>query len=189
MSGHVKFPRARAIEVAREICAALKPVTTHLIVAGSLRRRKEAVGDVEIVYVPTWLEKQVGLFPGEVEPIDQAARVIEELRELDIIRPRLMQANQTFWGPKNKLAEHVPTGIPVDLFATAEDCWWNYVVCRTGGQISNQQIASAAIQKGWKWHPYRDGFTDQSGRVVKVTSERDVFELVGLPYLEPWDRP
>lgn len=189
MGGNQKYPRAQAVEVAREICAALKPVTTRLIVAGSLRRRKELVGDVEIVYVPTWMEKQVGLFQGDIEPVDQAARVIEELRSRDIIRPRLTQNNATFWGPKNKLAEHEATGIPVDLFATAADCWWNYVVCRTGGRISNEQIACAAIQKGWKWHPYRDGFTDQSGRVVKVRSERDVFELVGLAYLEPWDRP
>lgn len=184
-----RIPRAQAIAVARELCEAFKPVTTRLVVAGSLRRRKETVGDVEIVYVPTWLEHQVGLFPGDVEPVDQAARVIDELRQRDVIRPRLGQLNQTLWGPKNKLAEHVTTRIPVDLFATAEDCWWNYLVCRTGGRETNERIATAALAKGWKWHPYRDGFTDERGRVVPVKSERDVFELVGLEYLEPWDRP
>ena len=189
MSGTTKVPRAQAIAVAREICAALKPVTSHLIVAGSLRRMKDMVGDVEIVYVPTWIEEQTGLFPGDVEPVDQAERVIDELRARDILRPRLGPCNITTWGPKNKLAIHTSTRIPVNLFSTASDCWSNYLVCRTGGQVTNQQIAAAALRKGWKWHPYRDGFTDQAGRVVPVTCEQDVFSLVGIEYREPKDRP
>ena len=37
-------------------------------------------------------------------------------------------------------------------------------------------------------NPYGAGFTDGHGNLVPVTSERDVFELVGLKYLEPWER-
>ena len=52
MSGKQKFPRAAALAVAKELCDALKPLAEKLIVAGSLRRRKQEVGDVEIVFVP-----------------------------------------------------------------------------------------------------------------------------------------
>lgn len=47
----VKFPRSVAIEVARGLCAVLKPAMERLIVAGSLRRRKPEVGDIKILYV------------------------------------------------------------------------------------------------------------------------------------------
>ena len=50
--GKVTFPRAVAIQVARELCEALKPHCERLIVAGSLRRGKQEVGDVEILYIP-----------------------------------------------------------------------------------------------------------------------------------------
>lgn len=39
------------MNVAAELCAALKPVCERLILAGSLRRRKPTVGDVEILYI------------------------------------------------------------------------------------------------------------------------------------------
>ncbi len=47
-----KYPRADAIAVARELCAVLKPVAARIIVAGSLRRQRPMVGDVEILYIP-----------------------------------------------------------------------------------------------------------------------------------------
>ncbi|MDE2021280.1 MAG: hypothetical protein KGJ13_13170, partial [Patescibacteria group bacterium] len=80
------------------------------------------------------------------------------------------------------------SGIPVDFFSTAESSWFNYLVCRTGGADNNCQIALAANRKGWKWNPYGAGFTDQHGQMVPARQERDVFELVGLPYRDPWDR-
>jgi len=59
MSAKVKYPRMAALSVAKELCDLLKPVTQRLIVAGSLRRRKEQVGDVEIVFIPKWEHRQV----------------------------------------------------------------------------------------------------------------------------------
>jgi len=90
----------------------------------------------------------------------------------------------------------VPSGIPVDLFATTEECWYNYLVCRTGGKETNLAICRAANAKGWSWTPYGPGFTCHPGEVSPeeyteqhlVHSEREVFEFVGLPYLEPRDR-
>jgi hypothetical protein len=50
----------------------------------------------------------------------------------------------------------------------------------------------AAQAKGWKWNPYGSGFSRAVGlgrEVHQVTREQDVFAFVGLPYLEPWQRP
>lgn len=184
-----KFPRADALIVAREICHALKGVTTALIVAGSMRRRKEQVGDVEILYVPRFETPSVkeDLFTA-APPENLADGTLREMINLGIIIPRKNVRGSTTWGESNKLAMHVASGIPIDFFATRPKSWWNYLVCRTGGATTNMRIASAAIDKGWKWHPYGAGFSNQQGELVPVTSERDVFDLVDLPYLEPWER-
>jgi DNA polymerase/3'-5' exonuclease PolX len=50
------------------------------------------------------------------------------------------------------------------------------------------RIASAAQARGWKWNPCGAGFTDAKGEIIPVKSERAVFELLGLDYLEPWER-
>jgi DNA polymerase/3'-5' exonuclease PolX len=78
--------------------------------------------------------------------------------------------------------------MPVDFFATIDTSWYNYLVCRTGSKESNMRIAQAAQDKGWRWNPYGAGFSGPNGQTHQVTDERDVFEFVGLPYRDPWDR-
>ncbi|MDE2106676.1 MAG: hypothetical protein KGL39_56190 [Patescibacteria group bacterium] len=113
---------------------------------------------------------------------------LDQLLARGIIAKRQNVKGSNVWGEKNKLAIHISSSIPVDLFSTEPDFWFNYLVCRTGGAENNRQIAAAANRKGWTWNPYRSGFTDDEGRLVRVNSERDVFDLVGLPYRDPWDR-
>lgn len=82
----------------------------------------------------------------------------------------------------------------MDFFTATRDNWFNYLVCRTGGAENNVKICNAAIAKGWKWNPYGTGFSRENNRVIagidthQSESERDVFEFVGLKYLEPWER-
>jgi DNA polymerase/3'-5' exonuclease PolX len=188
MSDKKKFIWYMARDVAREMCDYLRPVTERLIVAGSLRRRNPLVGDVEILYVPK-------RGPGVRTDMFQMAKAqnltdlaLEQLIARGIITKRPNRNGAEAWGSKNKLAVHVATGIPVDFFSTEPSFWFNYLVCRTGPAESNMRIAAAAKRKGWKWNPYRAGFTDDHGEIVQVKAERDVFEFVGLPYREPCDR-
>lgn len=186
MSDKVKFPYADALAVARELCTALKPVTSRLIVAGSMRRRKEKVGDVEILFVPRFQAVPFDLF-GTVVQMSMADDALAGLLENGTLAKRLNVNGSEMWGEKNKLARHVASGIPVDLFSATEANWFNYLVCRTGPGPSNIAIASAAQRMGWQWNPYGVGFS-RDRAVHAVGSEREVFEFVGLPYREPWDR-
>lgn len=194
MSGHddgkkPRITRAAALIVAKEICDALKPHTTRLIVAGSLRRMKDMVGDAEILYVP---KITTGADPDDLfsmKDTNHADAAIAALEEFGIISKRLNVEGRTTYGPKNKLMMHERLGVPVDLFAATDENWWNYLVCRTGSSESNVKIATAAQRKGWKWNPYGSGFSNpDTGAVHIATSEEDVFKFVGLPYREPKDR-
>lgn len=188
LSDKPKFPRADAIAAAKEILEHFFSV--RVIIAGSLRRRKPMVGDIEIVYIPAIdrVPDNSDLFQTKEITLNRTDESIDAMLKSGLLARRSNVLGSTTWGDKNKLALHVASGIPVDFFATTERAWFNYLVCRTGGAENNVAIATAAHKKGWQWHPYSFGFTDDQGRPVHVTSEREVFESVGLPYLEPWER-
>lgn len=180
------YPRATAIAVAKQLCDVLTPFTHRLGVAGSLRRGKQSVGDVEILFIPKTDTVPDGLFDKMVVSLADAA--LDSLFRQGIIAKRKNSLGSEVWGAKNKLAVHLATGIPVDLFVATESNWWNYLVCRTGGAQTNVRIASAAQHIGWKWNPYGVGFSRPSGlgeEIHAVQSEREVFEFVRIPYLEP----
>lgn len=186
-----KFPRAAALEVARELCAGLKDCTTRLLVAGSLRRRKEEVGDVEILFIPIVAPRPdpTDLFGKEVQT-DLATRWINDHEQAGVLARRLKSDGTTTWGAQNKLALHVASGIPVDFFAGTLRNFPCLTVCRTGSAETNQRICNEAIKRGLRWQPYGEGFADRmTGTTLKICrSEQDVFAAVGLPYLEPWER-
>jgi DNA polymerase/3'-5' exonuclease PolX len=78
----------------------------------------------------------------------------------------------------------------VDFFLTTHEAWFNYLVCRTGSANSNMRIAVEARKRGYKWLPFGNGFEEIScgmpnGKIHQMNSEREVFEFVGLPFVEP----
>jgi DNA polymerase/3'-5' exonuclease PolX len=185
MSDKQRYPLADARAVAAVLCRALAPHCDRIEVAGSIRRQKPTVGDIELLFIPRFGARVVApeLFPRHC---DLAALAIDELLRSQVLGKRPNKLGGTAWGEKNKLAVHLPSGIAVDLFAATAHNWFNYLVCRTGGAESNRQIAMAAQAMGWKWNPYGSGF-EKLGSTERhvVTEERDVFAFVGLPYREP----
>lgn len=189
-SAKKKFPSEQAAAVAAEIVARLLPVCERIIVAGSLRRRKAEVGDVEILYIPRTAVRPLDFFA--TETVNLADEELARMLSCKLIEKRTNKLGSEVWGAKNKLARHAG-GIPVDFFSATAENWWNYLVCRTGGAENNVAIASAAQRKGWKWNPYGSGFS-RGGALAgesethAVTSEEEVFAFVGLPWREPWER-
>jgi len=192
--GKQKFPWVQAIEIALGLAKLLAPTCEKITVAGSLRRKKREVGDIELLYIPRLDEAKL---PGEMfaqAEQNMADLAIEQLITAGVLAKRVNVKGREMFGAKNKLMRHVPSGIPVDLFAASYYNWFNYLVCRTGGAENNIAICNAAIARGWQWNPYGPGFSrasagDEVAMDIQVMeSERDVFEFVGLPWLEPEDR-
>jgi DNA polymerase/3'-5' exonuclease PolX len=184
----VRYPYADALNIANDVVNLLTPSCERIIIAGSLRREKPDVGDIEILFIPKieivdspsdWFDK---------EAFDVADDKIKDMVKANVFKLRINKKGSYTFGQKNKLVTHVESGIPVDLFSATTENWFNYLVCRTGPAESNIAICNSAIAKGWKWHPYGEGFSNRHNVTVTVPSERAVFDFVGLPYKEPRDR-
>jgi len=173
----MKFDAQVARKVAEELVERLTPACERIEIAGSLRRRKPMVGDIELVCIPK--------YDGVLDMLDQAIRGLMFNGVLDY---RLNKGDIRTYGPKNKLLRHVPSGIGVDVFCTTPDCWAVTLFLRTGGAATNQRIATEALKRGWRFQAYGRGFTTPYGEVI-CHSEEDVFASLGLPYLPPERRP
>jgi len=185
-----KVPRADALAVAEELIAQFGPAFARVIVAGSIRRERPMVGDVEILFIPNFInDKPVDFFsaPPKVNLVD---RKLADLIAAGDLAKRANSKGAFTWGPENKLAIHTASGISVDFFETTADAWFNYLVCRTGGSKTNIAICEAARRKGWKWNPTGTGFSHLAtgDKSPVMESERAVFEFVGMEYREPKDR-
>lgn len=201
-----KFDARMALDVAGELCPLIMPLCEEgeparlIKVCGSLRRRKKMVGDIEIVFAPRMTcvrAVQRDLFgavlaPAVHEPVTHA--LLDELvRQGVLVKRQKSNGALTGWGPWNRFATHVESGVPVDFFGCTLASFWNTVTCRTGGAKTNTRICMAAQVKGWHWEPSPEeaGFQRLTGLGRErhaVQSEREVFEFVGMDYLEPWER-
>jgi len=181
-----KFAAGVAFQIADNLCFLLNPHCLKIAIAGSLRRQKSQVGDIEIVFIPKMRSVKIDLF--YVAEVPSPDDLFKLWLDSGVIAKRKNKLGHESWGPKNKLAVHVGSGIPVDFFTATEENWFNYLVCRTGSAENNIEIAKAAQAKGWMWQPYGKGFIDKSGEWHQPKSEEEVFTLVGLPYLAPKDR-
>lgn len=176
-----------ALPVALELCERMKPFVERFSIAGSLRRGKATVSDIEILFSPRMKIVQTDMFKpeamSEMEP--QFGVWLQE----GLICKRHNALGLASWGAQNKLAIHMASGIAVDFFTTNLDNWWVSLVIRTGGKDTNLKLTAGARKLGRTLHAYGCGVEDlKTGEVWPATSEEQVFEMCGIPFLLPHQR-
>src|SRR5262245_7828033 len=114
MSDKPRWPAASARKVADQLAAELAPRCEHIKVAGSLRRGKADVGDIEILYVPRMGQVRMPeeLFPQRGSLADE---LLDQWLAKRVLTKRPNVNGVPAWGPQNKFAVHVASGIPLDL--------------------------------------------------------------------------
>lgn len=192
MSDKPKIPLGEALPVADEIFKRFSPFCERIAVAGSIRRNRPYVGDIEILFIPRLEVKGEGLF-SEIpkEFWDLGSKALDWMVDSNYLTKRLSKTGHPAWGKEIKLAVHAASGVSVDFFSTDPDRWPVALAVRTGGKVSNTQVCMAAIRHGWHFEPFGKGFSGRGpnrGRYLQCYDERDVFEFVGLPFLPPEKR-
>lgn len=165
---------ATARAVVEDMADLLAPLCQKLEIAGSIRRGKPAVKDAELVVIP---------LPGLLNYTD-------EMVQRGLIDKALYgDAQSTRWG--NKYRGMLYRGMKVELFLADEDNWGYQYWLRTGPGDANTFIMSWLK---WRKAPIqaRDGdwFWTRSDETVRlaVRSEQEMFELLGMPFIEPQNR-
>jgi DNA polymerase/3'-5' exonuclease PolX len=188
MSDGKRWALDDGLRVAIQLMAQLEPYVERMCIVGSVRRKKRDVGDVELLFIPKIEMHRVDMF--QEEAVDLCAFRINALVESFYLRKRLNKDGHIAgWGERNKLALFAENLMPVDLFSTTTENWWVSLVIRTGGKDTNLRLTMGANRLGRTLNAYGCGVTDRkTGIVTAATSEREVFELCDVPYLEPVQR-
>jgi len=128
-----------ASDIAIKICERLQPFCSRINIAGSIRRQKPEVKDIEVVCLPRMITvEQGGLFDEvlvEKKVSDNFVRVVKELGKAIKGNPggRMMQIQ-------------LPQRISLDLFTPEETDYFRQLVIRTG----SRDYVQHTIASGWK---------------------------------------
>jgi len=164
-----EMPYIEAKIIADEIINLLQPHCYRIEIAGSVRREKAIVGDIEVVCIPK--PYQTGLFEdGIAEVVNRWQKVKGEL----------------VYGKTKYTQRILPQGIKLDLFFAEEGNWGLIFAIRTGSaDYSHKVLANGWVKRGYK---SEGGYLTQGGKTFNVLEEKDLFNRIGLAYVDPKHR-
>lgn len=185
-----RWPAELAETVASWLIGRLEKSAERIVVAGSLRRELDQVGDIEILYVPRWGEersRKADLFGGpNFEKVDLVDRTLLDLIAGGALEKRRRKDGALAgYGELNKYVVSTGTGVPVDVFRTTTENWGMSLVVRTGPASWNKAMMSRFQSLGLGGHV--DGVT-RGGVELPCPGEEAVFRLLELPYVPPHQR-
>ncbi len=160
--GQSRMLLGHALPLAEDLGQTLERLeeVTRLSLAGSIRRRKETVGDFDILVAS---EKPAKVMDAFVR-LPQVADMLERGETKASVRHR--------------------EGIQVDLRVVEPDAFGAALVYFTGSKQHNIRIREMAQRKGLKISEY-GVFEESTGHRVAGKTEEEVYAAVGLPWIPP----
>ena len=160
---------AEALPLAERLVAELArlPFVERVAYAGSLRRGKETIGDIDIL-------------ASSKEP----AKLMETFRTRDEVA-KVLASGET------KTSVQTTTGVQVDLRVVPLDRFGAALQYFTGSKEHNVALRERAIQRGFKLNEYglfkvgADGAVAEGAEPTAAREENDIYAALGLDWVEP----
>ncbi|MDT0265671.1 DNA polymerase/3'-5' exonuclease PolX [Streptomyces sp. DSM 44915] len=151
-----------ALDVAEETVARLAEVAgcRRCAYAGSVRRMKETIGDIDILAAAD-----------DPEPVMAAFRALPLVDEV-VLRGR------------TKTTVRTVDGLQLDLRVLGEDSWGAGMIYFTGSKAHNIRLREIALRKKLKLSEY-GLFDARTGRKRAARGEEQVYRRLGLPWIPP----
>lgn len=161
---------SEAHTIAVKIRNELHPYCHKIEIAGSIRRKKHEVKDIELVVIAK--EWQTGLF------LDGIGEVVSKWEK---VKGDVENNN------KCKYTQRIlPEGIKLDLFFADEINWGSIFLIRTGDwEFSKKFMGNLMPRYGLK---QQDGYVWKNDKVIAVKDEETLFRLVGKEFIAPENR-
>lgn len=153
-------PLGEVLELAHRIESALAGVSgvERAAVAGSIRRHRDTIGDVDVLVAATKPE--------------QASRAFASLPEVQVVHAR---------GPTKTLVRLV-NGMDADLRVIPPGSFGAALLYFTGSKAHNVALRRIAQKKGLKLNEYG---LFRRGKPVAARTEEEVYEALGLAWVPP----
>ncbi len=157
-----RIPLGIAWPVACDIVKALSALkeVKKIDTAGSLRRCKETIGDIDILVVSDKPEKVMDVFTN------------------------LPSVSEVLAKGETKSSIRTKDNIQVDIRVVDEKCYGAALAYFTGSKAHNIRIREMAVKKGLKISEY-GVFDEKTGKFLSGAEEKDIYDALGLPWIPP----
>jgi DNA polymerase/3'-5' exonuclease PolX len=198
----IALREAEALAV--EVAEILRPACTRLEIAGSIRRQRPDVGDIEVVAIAK-VEHYQDLFgqPSDEFPFNHLDALCAELRETGVLGERLDKNGRRAWGSAMKRATF--KGFALDLFACLDPAQWGVTFAiRTGGAVFSHALVTSKVQMvrdesgrafgpglcpSWlEFRGWRVRHVSAGSAPYLTPEESDVFDILRLDFIPPQER-
>jgi DNA polymerase/3'-5' exonuclease PolX len=187
MSTSEKRPYAQAWKDAQDFLALLDGTCEKIVVAGSLRRFRPEIGDVELVAIPK-VEKRAdpaSVF-GEEHDVNLLWARVDELLHTEKITKHLYgegEKKQFRWGEKYRGMDW--RGFNVEIFCGDRLNFGSVLGIRTGPAAYSQMLVTKLLKSGRLRQ--QDGYVKyvRDGAIYGVPTEEDFFKACGVAWVEP----
>jgi DNA polymerase (family 10) len=155
-----------AQKLAGYIAEAGKPVES-VTPAGSLRRGKETVGDLDLL---------VTMRPGH-----------DKQKDVDAVAAHILKypgIQQTLAHGENKVSVLLESGLQVDVRLLDKESFGAALLYFTGSKEHNVALRGRANEMGWTLNEYALT-TVKGGKVVAQKTEEEIYSKLKLEYIEP----
>ncbi len=203
MSDNEKITYFEAISICDELISQLERFCEDIRVAGSVRRRREMVGDIEIVILPKLQDAPI---VNQLSMLDTLPDAAVEVPVKNLTFTALNEMTSLYggdwfrlslYGKKNgqkykKFEIRGPNRkwIQIDMFfANADNIGLIYLM-RTGPWEFSKHMLSGSKDKG----ALPDGYVCKGGHIYKddhlipIPTEKELFDITGYQYLAPMAR-
>jgi DNA polymerase (family 10) len=147
-----------AKKIADEFISQIKEFCEKIEVAGSIRRKKPEVNDIDIVIIPKLRE--------------HLTQKIRRISNVDVQGNKILRTNYS--------------GMQVDVYFATKETWGILLLVRTGSKEHNIKLCQIAINKGMKLSSEK-GLV-RGNKVIASETEEEVFKGLGMDYVKPEDR-
>ena len=162
-----KIALERAEKIAEAVVKRLSPYckkkadgAPYIEVAGSVRRKKPQVRDIDFVLVPS-------------DPWN----LHHEIGGMGQVRMSGMKIMRVMVG-----------SVQVDLYIADEKTWATLLLIRTGSAENNKRLCFRAKEMGWHLAASGDGLFNEKGERIAGDTELSIYNALGLPWQRPEER-
>ncbi len=156
----MKIELERAQEIASDVIGRLSPYCSRIQVAGSTRRRRPLVKDIDLVLIPA-------------DPWNLSS----EIAGLGAVSHK-----------GNKLQRVQYQGRQVDIYFADEVTWATLLLIRTGSAENNIRLATLAKERGWRLRASGEGLFNEREERIAGDTEESIYQALGIPYQRPEER-
>lgn len=158
-----RYPLAEAKPYVEEVLKNIRalPGVERAEAAGSYRREKETVGDIDILVVAK-------------NPV----KIIEEVSKLKLVNGIVAKGD-------TKVSFNLPNLLRVDVRCLKASEWGSALMYFTGDKDHNIALRKIAIKHGWKLSEYG---LFEGKNVIASKTEEEIYKKLGVPWVEPKKR-